>query len=60
VDFLLAPGTIEWVLGYSLLAWFCCSRQFAGRHVVQPEQMSDRIYTVLPGQFDGRLPQRLR
>jgi hypothetical protein len=29
-------------------------------HVVQPERMRDGIHTVLPGQFDRRLPQRLR
>ena len=29
-------------------------------HVVKPQWMRDRIYAVLPGQFDRGLPQRLR
>ena len=33
---------------------------FLQPHVVQPQRVRDRIYAVLPGQFDRSLPQRLR
>jgi hypothetical protein len=31
-----------------------------GQHIVRPDRVRDGIHTVLPGQFDCSLPQRLR
>ena len=46
------------------LGAFCGARNsaepFLQPHVVQPQRVRDGIHTVLPGQFDGCLPQRLR
>lgn len=33
---------------------------FLQLHIIQPQRVSNRIQTVLPRQFDGSLPQRLR
>jgi hypothetical protein len=41
------PITIEWVLGLSLLAWFCCSGMFAGVYFLFAEPITARTVRTL-------------
>ena len=36
------------------------AKPFLQPHIIQPQRLRDGINSVLPGQFDRRLPQRLR
>ena len=36
------------------------AQPFLQPHIIQPQRLRDRIDSVLPGQLDRRLPQRLR